>query len=180
MSKFKLGNIVSLLRNFIIRRFTDPVSYAKYLGVHIGKDCRLISDVKFGSEPYLVTLGNHVSITSSQFITHDGGIWIFRETHPKIDLVAPIKVGNNVFIGAGCIILPGVIIGDNVVVGAGSIVTKSLAPNHVYAGIPAKQIKTIAKYWDGLKERVIETKHLQPMQKKKYLENLFLKNNNKD
>ncbi len=50
----------------------------------------------------------------------------------------PIEIGKNVWIGAGCVILPGVSIGDNVVVGAGAIVTKSFPSNCVIAGNPAK------------------------------------------
>lgn len=169
-------NFISLIRNLIVRQISDPVDYARGLGVSIGEDCRLVGNVKFGSEPYLISLGNHVSITSSQFITHDGGVWVFRKDYPKLDIIAPIRVGNNVFIGAGCTILPGVEIGDNVVVGAGSVVTKSLPSDHVYAGIPAKPIKTIMEYWAGIKDRAIETKQFSPQQKMDFLKKMFQKN----
>ncbi len=49
---------------------------------------------------------------------------------------APVIIGNNVWIGGGAIILPGVTIGDNVVIGAGSIVTKSISDNVIAAGSP--------------------------------------------
>lgn len=129
---------------YIISRFS-PSFYAKILGVKIGSDCRLIN-VSYGSEPYLISIGNNVSITCSRLETHDGGIWVFRQQQPKIDRIKPIKIGDNVFIGYGCIIMPGVTIGDNVVVGAGSIVTKSIPSHHVFAGIPAKKIKTLDDY----------------------------------
>lgn len=58
---------------------------------------------------------------------------------------APITIGNNVWIGGGAIILPGVTLGDNVVVGAGSVVTKSFGDNVVIAGNPAKVIKVLEK-----------------------------------
>ncbi|MGT2960218.1 sugar O-acetyltransferase [Streptococcus caballi] len=56
---------------------------------------------------------------------------------------APITIGNNVWLGGGATILPGVTLGDNVVVGAGAVVTKSFGDNVVIAGNPAKIIKTL-------------------------------------
>ena len=61
----------------------------------------------------------------------------------KENFAAPITIGNNVWIGAGVIILAGVTIGNNAVVGAGSIVTKDVATNTVVAGNPAVKIKDI-------------------------------------
>lgn len=55
----------------------------------------------------------------------------------------PITIGNDVWIGGGSVIIPGVTLGDNVVVGAGSVVTKSYSDNVVIAANPAKVIKTI-------------------------------------
>jgi acetyltransferase-like isoleucine patch superfamily enzyme len=164
---------IQMLKNYIIRKIIGPIKYARRIGVKVGNNCRLVGNVKFGSEPYLITLGDHVSITTSQFITHDGGVWVFREKHPDIDVVAPIKVGNNVFIGAGCTILPGVEIGNNVVVGAGSLVTKSLPSDFVYGGIPAKPIKKLEDYWNGIEKKVIRTKGLSEKNKREFLENMF-------
>lgn len=57
-----------------------------------------------------------------------------------------IKIEDNCFIGADTTILPGVTIGKNCVIGAKSVVTKSLKPNGVYAGNPAKFICSIKEY----------------------------------
>lgn len=54
---------------------------------------------------------------------------------------APVIIGNNVWIGGGAIILPGVTIGDNVVIGAGSIVTKDIPDNVIAAGNPCRVIR---------------------------------------
>jgi co-chaperonin GroES (HSP10) len=92
-----------------------------------GQGCRLL-DVDFSSEPYLITLGDRVSATRVRFETHDGGVWVARSAHPQIDMVKPIVVGSNVFLGYGAIIMPGVTIGDNVVIGAGAVVTRASPP----------------------------------------------------
>lgn len=61
----------------------------------------------------------------------------------KENFAAPITIGNNVWIGAGVIVLAGVSIGDHAIVGAGSVVTKNVAANTVVAGNPAIRIKDI-------------------------------------
>ena len=80
----------------------DPVGWARSIGVVVGERCRLIDidSRTFSSEPYLISLGNHVTLTTGvRFITHDGGVWVFRDENPEIDVIAPIKIGNNVFVG---------------------------------------------------------------------------------
>lgn len=61
----------------------------------------------------------------------------------KRNLASPIVIGNNVWIGGGAIILPGVSIGDNAVIAAGAVVTKNIAANTLVAGNPAKFIRII-------------------------------------
>ncbi len=58
-------------------------------------------------------------------------------------VIKPVKIGNNVFIGAGSIILPGVTIEDNCIIGAGSLVNKNIPKNTIAAGSPVKIIKHI-------------------------------------
>ncbi len=53
-------------------------------------------------------------------------------------ITAPVTIGNNVWLGGGCIIMPGVTIGDNVVVGAGSVVTKDIESNKIAFGNPCR------------------------------------------
>lgn len=69
--------------------------------------------------------------------------WTPKQARPFFHISSmPIKIGQNVWIGGGAIILPGVTIGDNSVVGAGSIVNKSIPQNSVAVGNPCKVIKT--------------------------------------
>ncbi|ERT28012.1 TPA: chorismate mutase [Enterococcus faecium] len=71
-----------------------------------------------------------------------------------LEYAKPIKIGNNVWLGGGVIVTPGVTLGDNVVVGAGSVVTKSFPDNVVIAGNPARIIKTVE---EELTEESLET-----------------------
>jgi NDP-sugar pyrophosphorylase family protein len=69
-----------------------------------------------------------------------------RSAHPQIDMVKPIVVGSNVFLGYGAIIMPGVTIGDNVVIGAGAVVTRDIPANSVAVGVPARVIRSTGAY----------------------------------
>ena len=57
-----------------------------------------------------------------------------------------VRIGNDVFVGAGTIILPGVDIGNRVIIGAGSVVTKSIPDNSIAVGNPAKVIGSYDEY----------------------------------
>lgn len=58
----------------------------------------------------------------------------------------PVRIGNNVWIGAGAVVLPGVTIGDNTVIGAGSVVTKDIPANVVAVGNPCKVLREIGEH----------------------------------
>lgn len=157
--------------NYLYKKWF-PIEYARSLGVTVGENCRLIN-VSFSSEPYLVKLGDRVSATATRFETHDGGVWVLRSKLPNIDVVAPITVGSNVFIGYGSILLPGVSVGDNVVIGAHSVVSKNIPSNVVAAGIPARVIKSISDYEVGVAKKIENTKNLSPLEKKCFYENKY-------
>lgn len=121
----------------------DPVKYARKIGVNIGENSRIIEWPDWGGDPYLVSIGNHVTISyGCAFITHDGSTWIFREQekYKSVIKVGKIDIGNNCFIGARTTIMPGVTIGDNCVIGACSLVNKNVPSGEVWAGNPAKFI----------------------------------------
>jgi len=174
----KIFNVVGLLRNIYLCR-SNPSEYAKKLGVKLGDNVRIIglnrSGKIFGSEPYLIEIGDHVTITEGvRFITHDGGVWVFRENNKGCNIFGRIIVGNNVFFGIRAIIMPGVCIGNNVVVGAGSVVTKSVPDNTVVAGVPAKMIKTYDEYYLSCEGKLDETVFSSNKSKKEYLINRYL------
>lgn len=111
--------------NILKRIMYKKASYSKRaeilrkMGVNIGEGSEIYSDVSFGSEPYLITIGNNVRITSGcRFITHDGGVWVLRNLKKleNGDLFGKITIGNNVHIGINSIIMPNVSIGDNCVI----------------------------------------------------------------
>ncbi len=156
-----------------------PIAYARSIGVKVGDGCRFISirpsGGTFGSEPYLISIGSHVTVCGGvQFVNHDGGVWIFRNTEPDIDVFGAIVVGNNVFIGFGAIIMPGVVIGDDVVIGAGSVVVSDIPSSSVAVGAPAKVIKSKDEYRASISERVDFIRSLSKDEKRSYLERKFL------
>ena len=150
---------IELIKKAYLRllKYLAPIAYARQLGVRLGENCRLIN-VSFGSEPWLIKLGNDVSISDSRFITHDGGVWVLRKKRPAIDFVAPITVGNNVFIGSGTTILPGICIGDDVIIGAGSVVARNIPASCVAAGVPARVIRSLDEYQTNILANCDETK----------------------
>lgn len=153
-------------------KYKNPIAFAKYLGVNVGLDCRFlgISKSTFGSEPYLISIGNHVTLTGGiRFITHDGGVWVLREKYPKIDCFGKITIGNNVFIGLNSVIMPNSIIGDNIVIGAGSLVRGVLEKDTVYAGVPVRKIMTIDEYESKILKNYENTKHMSKSEKMNYL-----------
>ena len=141
----------------------------------IGKNCRLRNN-NYGSEPYLISIGNHVSAINVDFLTHDGAVWLWREENPKIDLLRPIKIESNIFIGHKSIILPGTYIESNVIIGAGSIIKGRIPGNTVYAGSPAKPICSIQEYYKK-NENYFQDLKLMDFREK---ENFINKNKNKD
>lgn len=142
---------------------------AKKLGVKVGSHCRLLS-ASFSTEPYLIEIGEHVTITAHvQFITHDGGVWVFRRTYPDIDLFGRIKIGDNVFIGVHAIILPGTMIGNNSIVAAGAVVKGVFEDNSIIAGIPAKRIGSIEDYYKKNKDKFVFVRNLSSKERRKIL-----------
>ncbi|PVU96094.1 hypothetical protein BB560_005828 [Smittium megazygosporum] len=90
-------------------------------------------------------------VTIGDCVMFGPNVQIYTASHPieakarnsGFELAYPITIGNNVWVGGGAIILPGVNIGDGAVIAAGAVVTKDVPPNVVVGGNPAKFIKAI-------------------------------------
>jgi acetyltransferase-like isoleucine patch superfamily enzyme len=125
----------------------DGVSYARYKGVTVGCNCRLYLR-NWGSEPFLVSIGNRVTITAGvQILTHDGATWLIRDgDDQRYQRYEPVKIGNDVFIGVSAIIMPGVNIGNNTIIAAGSVVTKDVPDGAIVGGNPARIIGSFENY----------------------------------
>ncbi|MCL1632857.1 sugar O-acetyltransferase [Sporolactobacillus sp. CPB3-1] len=90
-----------------------------------------------------ITIGNHCLLAPH--------VQIYAAEHPldaerraaMIGMGRPVTIGNNVWVGGGAIIVPGVTLGDNVVVGVGAVVTRSFPDNVIIAGNPARIIRRL-------------------------------------
>ena len=124
--------------------YIQPPFYANWSGhhVHIGDlfyanfNLTIVDDGE-------VFIGDHVMIGPN--------VTIATAAHPvepslrkkALQFNCPVHIGNNVWIGANVVILPGVTIGDNTVIGAGSVVTKDIPANVVAVGNPCRVLREI-------------------------------------
>lgn len=90
-----------------------------------------------------VSFGNHVFIAPNCCFTTAEHPVDPEQRKAGLEIAKPITIGNNVWIGAGSVILAGVTIGDNTVIGAGSVVKNSIPANVVAVGVPCKVIREI-------------------------------------
>jgi acetyltransferase-like isoleucine patch superfamily enzyme len=117
-------------------------------GIEIGRRVHIAQNCMIQGEG-TVKIGNYVGIAANSMIfsatdTIHGGKRIGPMVPPKYRNPVskkPVNIEKDAFIGAGCIVLPGVRIGEGATVGAGSVVTKDIPPWKVAVGCPAKPIK---------------------------------------
>ncbi len=129
--------------------------YLKWLGIIIDskntKGTWISPSTFFDSSRYeYLKIGNQVTISFGvSILVHDYSIvhaarFIGKEA---IDIIyKKVDIGNNVFIGAKAIVLPGTIIGNNCIIGAGSVIKGDLQSDSVYAGNPCKRICSVREY----------------------------------
>ncbi|HIT90210.1 MAG TPA: sugar O-acetyltransferase [Candidatus Merdenecus merdavium] len=114
-------------------------------------------NVYFGKGVYAnfnLTLVDDTDIMVGDHVMFGPNVTIATAGHPVLPSLRlkalqfnlPVKIGNNVWIGAGVVVLPGVTIGDNTVIGAGSIVTKDIPANVVAVGNPCKVLRSIGEH----------------------------------
>lgn len=136
------------------RKFINPIKYYRSLGVSIGERVIFTGSPSWGSEPWLIHIGNDVLITNNvSFHTHDGMVHSLVRLDPKYkDIVkfGKIVIEDHCSIGAGARIMPNVCIGEGSIIAAGAIVTKDIPPHSVAAGIPTKvicSVEEMAEKW---------------------------------
>lgn len=129
---------------------TAPIFVDYGENIHLGDNCEINMNCVF-LDCSTITIGNNSGIGPNVQVYAVG-----HPVDPKERLNdtlgdtlgtwkssgAPVTIGNNVWIGGGSIILPGVTIGDNTTIGAGSVVTKSIPSNCLAVGNPCRVIKT--------------------------------------
>jgi maltose O-acetyltransferase len=126
------------------RVWIEPPFYCDYgAHIHFGSDVFLNFNCVI-LDPAPVNIGNNVFFGP--------GVQIYTATHPLdaaerrsgVESALPVTIGNDVWIGGGAIILPGVSIGFGAVIGAGSVVTRSIPAGVLAAGNPCRVIREIA------------------------------------
>lgn len=135
----------------------------KEMFAEIGEDCYIEPPLRANWGGKNVHFGNGVYANFNLTLVDDGDIFVGNNvmfapnvviasaTHPihpelrrkQAQYNLPIHIGNNVWIGAGAVVLPGVKIGDNTVIGAGSVVTKDIPSNVVAIGNPCRVLREI-------------------------------------
>ena len=164
--------MIKKLWGYILYAFS-PIKYARSIGVTIGDNC-FISTNKWSSEPYLISVGNNVQITQDVWLHTHGGSHVARQKYPNFDVFGRIVIKDWAYIGSGSHIMPGVTIGEGSLIAAGSMVTKSVPPNEVWGGVPAKRICTVDQYIERNLHFNLDTKRMTTSEKKKYLLSLPL------
>lgn len=145
------------------------ISHLRNIGTEVGNDCHIFSERVETSEPYLVSIGDNVTISYNVwFNTHDDSV----EAYYKKDvlIVGRISIGDDCFIGVGSILLPGVTLANKCIVGAGSVVTKSfLEEGSVIAGNPARLICKVDELYKKNERYIIDTSGKGFKERKEYI-----------
>lgn len=150
LPRFRFFNFIKsqTLKVFSNTRIGKRVVYYPGVSIHPGRNLFIGDDVDFAYGVILTTsggvsigdrtlIGYRTQILSSNHVIPDSTDPIFSAGHSR----KSVRIANDVWIGANCVILPGVKIGEGCVVAAGSVVTKDLQSWGIYAGVPAKLIK---------------------------------------
>lgn len=144
---------MSLIKELIYRfRGEKTTESLVKMGMKVGKNFQRLNNVLIDdSHPWLIEIGDNVTLAPRvHILAHDASTKKFLG-YTKI---ADVVIGNNVFVGAEAVILPGVKIGNNVIIGANSTVTHDIPDNTVAAGSPAKILCTLEEYLNKEKSRM--------------------------
>ncbi|MFC0244417.1 DapH/DapD/GlmU-related protein [Falsochrobactrum ovis] len=152
----KLGRYVEVGERVILREveagdFTYFERNGEGIYAEIGKFCSIAANVRINALEHPVErLTTHkVSYRPNEYFRHIGLDGDFRKRRQAKRVV----IGNDVWLGHGAVILPGVTIGHGAVVGAGAVVSKDVPPYHIVAGVPAKVLRK--RFDDQIIERLL-------------------------
>ena len=140
---------------------SDYVAYLRSLGMTIGDNTVIYSPnycVIDQTRPWMIEIGNNVSITTGVTILTHGYDWsVFKGMYGDVlGSAGRVKIGDNVFIGMNSTILKGVTIGDNVVIGANSLINKDVPSNSVVVGNPQRVVCDIDEYLEKRRAAQLE------------------------
>jgi len=127
-------------------KFFGPITVRPLGGIQnisIGKGTFLNTETRFGCPKQMITIGSNCQIgprVSFETVNHE---LIYCQQKGRKDIVLPITIEDEVWIGCGAIILPGITVGKGSVVASGAVVTKDVAAMTVVGGIPAKHIRSL-------------------------------------
>ncbi len=122
----------------------------------MGDDC-LINSNLVTTNPKFVRLGNNVCLSSCTLLGHDGCVAVLNKAYNvKLDSVGKVDIKDNVFIGMGVIVMPGITIGPNAIVAAGAVVTKDVTEGSIVGGVPARSIGRVDDLVEKLKIQTSE------------------------
>ena len=144
---------MNIIKEFIYRlRGEYTTEKLVKMGMTVGKNFKRLNGVILDpSHCWLIEIGDNVTIAPRvHILCHDASTKQFLN-YTKIGRV---NIGNNVFLGAETVVLPGVNIGNNVIIGANSTVTRDVPDNMVVAGSPARIICTLEEYLQKEKRRM--------------------------
>ena len=173
-----IKELLKFIKRKLLKKNTlSPIDFCRAQGVQVGKNCDFITMPNIGSEPYLIKIGDNVSISFDvAFVTHDGGTRVIRnleDGNKETVIYGRICIGNNVVIGCRSVLLPNVKIGNNVIIGACSLVNKDIPDNVVAAGNPCKVICTLDEYRRKHDKDFLYMVSLPYIEKKEYLMQYF-------
>lgn len=122
------------------------------MGMKVGKNFgRLNGVILDPSHCWLIEIGDNVTLAPRvHILCHDAS----TKTFLNYTKIGRVTIGDNVFIGAESVVLPGVTIGSNVIVGANSTVTHDVPDGSVVAGSPARVICTLEAYLEKERSRM--------------------------
>jgi len=134
----------SLKKNLLHVDDRSQIEIAEANGFKHGERCAFMGEVIIDpGHCWLIEVGDDVTLAPRvHVLAHDAS----TKRELGYTRIARVRIGNNVFVGAGSIILPGVTIGDNVIIGAGSVVTKDIPGDSVAVGNPCTVITTYTEY----------------------------------